>query len=119
EMETEVELRPALAPLLPVAVPSFEYFSREPWLVAYRLIRGEPLVHEDPAGVRDFLDALHTIDIDAVQAPRPDWLETYSERASEFRRVVLPVLDADERGAGEALLTETDTLTRFEPLLPH
>src|SRR6478735_8032838 len=63
EIEKEVALLPALAPLLPVAVPQFEYVSREPWLVVYRLIRGEPLVDEDPAGVRTFLDALHGIDV--------------------------------------------------------
>ena len=119
EIEKEVELLPALAPLLPVEVPRFEYVSREPWLVAYRFIRGEPLVDEDPDCVRAFLDALHGIDVDAVPAPRPDWLETYREQAEEFRRLVLPLLDADERGSGEALLAETETLTGFEPALTH
>jgi aminoglycoside phosphotransferase (APT) family kinase protein len=119
EIEREVELLPALAPLLPVAVPQFEYVSRQPWLVAYRLIRGEPLVAEDPKGVRAFLDALHAVDIDAVPAHRPDWLETYREQGDEFRRVVLPLLDADERSRGEALLAEIETLTGFRPALTH
>jgi len=119
EIEKEVALLPALAPLLPVEVPQFEYVSREPWLVAYRLIRGKPLVDEDPAGVRAFLEALHAIDIDAIRAPRPDWLEEYREQADEFRRRVFPLLDADERSRGDAFLAEVETLTGFEPVLTH
>jgi aminoglycoside phosphotransferase (APT) family kinase protein len=118
EIEKEVELLPALAPHLPVEVPAFEYVSREPWLVVYPLIRGEPLTSEN-SGVRAFLDALHAVDVDAVRAPRPDWLETYREQADEFRRVVLPLLDADERPGGEALLAEVETLTGFQPVLTH
>jgi aminoglycoside phosphotransferase (APT) family kinase protein len=119
EIEHEVELLPVLAPFLPVEVPRFEYVSRDPWLVAYRLIRGEPLVDEDPEGVRAFLHALQAVDVEAVPAPRPDWLETYREQADEFRRVVLPLLDADERPRGEALLAEVETLTGFRPAVTH
>ena len=119
EIEQEVELLPVLAPLLPVKVPQFEYVSREPWLVAYRLIQGEPLVAEDPDGGRAFLDALHAVDVDEVPAQRPDWLETYRQQAVEFRRVVLPLLDPDERPRGEALLAEVETLTGFRPALTH
>jgi aminoglycoside phosphotransferase (APT) family kinase protein len=119
EIEREVELLPVLGPLLPVEVPRFEYVSRQPWLVAYRLIRGEPLVDEDPDGVRAFLETLHAVDVDAVPADRPDWLETYREQGDEFRRVVLPLLDADERSLGEALLGEIETLTGFQSALTH
>jgi aminoglycoside phosphotransferase (APT) family kinase protein len=119
EIEQEVALLPVLAPLLPVEVPQFEYVSRDPWLVAYRLIRGEPLVAEDPDGVRAFLDALHAVDVDNIPAPRPDWLETYIRQAEEFRRVVLPLLDPDERSRGEALLEEVETLAGFRPALTH
>ena len=119
ELEKEVALLPALAPLLPVAVPQFEYVSREPWLVVYRFIRGEPLADEDPDGVRAFLDALHGIDVDGFPAPRPDWLETYRELAEEFRTKVVPLLDADERASGEAVLAQVETLTGFEPALTH
>ena len=119
EIEQEVELLPALAPLLPVDVPQFEYVSRDPWLVAYRFIHGRPLVDEDPEGVRGFLDALHAVDVDDVPAQRPDWLETYRRQADEFRRVVLPLLDPDERPRGEALLAEVETLTGFRPALTH
>jgi aminoglycoside phosphotransferase (APT) family kinase protein len=119
EIEQEVELLPVLAPLLPVEVPQFEYVSREPWLVAYRLIRGEPLVAEDPEGVRAFLEALHAVEIEDVPAQCPDWLDTYRRQADEFRRVVLPLLDADERAHGEALLAEVETITGFRPALTH
>lgn len=119
EIEHEVELLPVLAPLLPVEVPQFEYVSRGPWLVVYSLIRGEPLVAEDPDGVRAFLDALHAVDVDSVPAPRPDWLEEYRRQADEFRRVVVPLLDADERSRGEALLAEVETLVGFRPALTH
>jgi aminoglycoside phosphotransferase (APT) family kinase protein len=119
EIEKEVELLPPLAPLLPVDVPQFEYVSREPWLVAYRFIAGEPLVDEDPDGVRGFLEALHAIDVDAVPAPRPDWLETYRAHSDDWRRTVLPLLDLDERPRGEALLAEIETLTEFDPALTH
>jgi aminoglycoside phosphotransferase (APT) family kinase protein len=119
EIEKEAALLPALASLLPVEVPRFDYVSREPWLVAYRFIEGEPLVAEDPAGVRTFLQALHAIEVGEVAAPRPDWLETYREQANEFRRLVLPLLDVDERRGGEALLAETETLVGFDPVLTH
>jgi aminoglycoside phosphotransferase (APT) family kinase protein len=119
EIEHEVELLPVLAPLLPVDVPRFEYVSREPWLVAYPLIRGDPLVAEDPDGVRAFLEALHAVDVDSVPAQRPEWLETYRAQADEFRRVVLPLLDLDERSHGEGLLAEVETLTGFRPALTH
>lgn len=119
EIEREVDLLPVLAPLLPVEIPRFEHVSREPWLVVYRLVRGEPLVYEDPDGVRAFLDALHTVDVDRVPASRPDWLEEYRRQADEFRRVVLPLLDPDERSRGEALLAEVETLAGFRPALTH
>ena len=118
EVEKEVELLPDLASQLPVEVPCFEYVSRDPWLVVYPLIRGEPLT-DAADGVRVFLDALHAVGLDSVRAPRPDWLETYREQADEFRRLVLPLLDADERPGGAALLAEVETLTGFEPALTH
>jgi aminoglycoside phosphotransferase (APT) family kinase protein len=119
EIAHEVALLPVLGPLLPVEVPQFEYVSRQPWLVVYRLIRGNPLVDEDAEGVRAFLDALHAVEVDDVPAPRPDWLETYRQQAAEFRRAVLPLLDPDERSRGEALLAEVETLTGFQPALTH
>ena len=85
----------------------------------YRLIAGEPLRDEDPEGVRAFLDALHSFDVGAIDAPRPDWRDIYRAHAADWRRLVLPLLDVDERPAGETLLQEIETLTGFEPALVH
>ena len=119
ELEKEIRLLPSIADRLPVQIPRFAQVSREPLYVAYPLIRGERYENEDPLGVRAFLDALHTVPIDEAPAPHPDWLETYTEQADEFRRVVLPLLDPDERSRGEALLAEVETLTGFRPVLTH
>lgn len=119
ELEKEIALLPAIADRLPVQVPRFAQISREPLYVGYPLIRGRPYVNEDPSGVRTFLAALHGIPVDEVPAPHPDWLETYRRQADEFRRVVLPLLDPDERSRGEAMLAEVETLTGFSPALTH
>ncbi len=119
QLEREIVLLPVLEPLLPVAVPRFEQVSREPWFVVYRLIRGEPMEDEDPDGLRAFLDALHSLDVAGLPAQRPDWREIYRAHAADWRRVVLPLLDPDERVRGEALLAEIETLTGFEPALVH
>src|SRR5262245_35810958 len=58
-LEAEVALLPVLEAALPVEVPRFELVSPEPPFVAYRLLRGMPLVDEDGDGVRAFLEALH------------------------------------------------------------
>ena len=97
EIEQEVELLPALGPLLPVEVPQFEYVSREPWLVAYRFIRGEPLVDEDPDGVRAFLDALH-----ADEQPRGEALLTEVETLTGFR----PALTHSDLGPTHLLVRD-------------
>jgi aminoglycoside phosphotransferase (APT) family kinase protein len=119
ELGKEILLLPAIADRLPVQVPRFTHVSHEPLYVGYPLIPGDRYANEDPPGVRAFLDALHAIPVDEVPAPHPDWLETYRGQADEFRRVVLPLLDADERARGEALLAETETLTGFRPALTH
>jgi aminoglycoside phosphotransferase (APT) family kinase protein len=119
ELEKEIQLLPAIADRLPVRVPRFALVSREPLYVIYPLIRGERHVDEDPIGVRAFLDALHAVPVDDAPAPHPDWLETYREQADGFRRVVLSLLDPDERGRGEAMLAEAETLTGFRPALTH
>ncbi|HUZ15720.1 MAG TPA: phosphotransferase [Gaiellaceae bacterium] len=119
ELAKEARLLPALAPALPVEVPRFEHVSREPWFVVYRLIEGEPLRDEDPDGVRAFLEALHSFDASALDVPRPEWRDIYRRHAEDWRRLVLPLLDADERRSGEALLEEIETLTGYEPALVH
>ena len=88
-------LLPAIAPALPVDVPSFEHISRDPLFVGYRVIRGEPLVDEDAEGVRAFLEALHALDPSGLPVERPDWVEAYRDQCAEFERLVLPLLDTD------------------------
>lgn len=119
ELEKEIGLLPALRAALPIDIPCFDRISRDPFFVAYRLITGEPLRDEDPEGVRAFLDALHSFDTEEIPVPRPDWLEIYRGHVQDWRGVVLPLLDVDERAAGEALLEEIETLTGFVPVLVH
>ncbi len=115
----EIGLLPALAPALPVEIPSFEQASREPPFVVYRLIHGAPLRDEDPDGVRAFLAALHSFDASALDVARPEWRGIYRGHAEDWRRIVLPLLDADERTRAEQLFREIETLTGYEPALVH
>jgi aminoglycoside phosphotransferase (APT) family kinase protein len=118
-LEVEIVLLPALAPALPVNVPRFEHISREPLFVGYRLIRGEPLVDADAAGVRAFLEALHAFDPSGLPVERPDWVEAYRDQCAEFERLVLPLLDKDRQEQAERLFSEAETLVDFEPALVH
>jgi len=119
KLAKEACLLPSLSPALSVEIPQFKYVSEEPAFVVYRLIRGEPLRDQDPDGVRSFLEALHSFDPAGLELPRPDWLEAWHENTTAFRRVVLPLLDSDERARGDALLREIETLTGFTPALTH
>lgn len=119
ELEKEIELLPALAPALPVAVPRLEQVSRRPLFVVYRLIHGTPLRDEDPCGVRAFLDALHSFDVGALAVPRPHWQESFRAHVEGWRDVVMPLLDGDERSMAQGLLADVETLTGFEPALVH
>ena len=118
-LELEIVLLPALAPALPVNVPSFEHVSRNPLFVGYRLIRGEPLVDEDTDGVYAFLEALHAFDTSGLPVERPDWVETYRDQCAEFERLVLPFLDEDRRPQARRLFGDVETLVDFEPVLLH
>ena len=112
-------LLPALAPALPVAVPSFEHISRDPFFVGYRLIRGEPLVDEDAAGVRAFLEALHAFDTAGLPVEHPDWVQAYRNQCAEFERLVFPLFDKDRHAEAKGLFAETETLEDFKPVLLH
>ena len=118
-LEVEIVLLPALAPALPVAVPSFEHISHEPLFVGYRVIRGEPLVDEDADGVRSFLEALHAFDPSGVPLEHPDWVEAYRSQCAEFERLVLPHLDEDRHAAAKRLFADAETLVGFTPVLLH
>ena len=118
-LEVEIELLPTIAPRLPVAVPAFEHVSREPLFVAYRLIRGTPLVDEDGDGVRAFLAALHDVDTSGLRLERSDWIEAYRDQCAEFERLVFPVLDKPLRTRSKRLFDEVETLVGFTPALLH
>jgi len=118
-LEVEIALLPAVAPVPPVAVPAFEHVSREPFFVAYRLLRGSPLVDEAAEDVRAFLEALHAFDPAGLPVDRPDWIEAYRLQCSEFERLVLPIVDRDLRPQAARLFAEAETLTGFEPALLH
>ena len=119
QLEKEMAVLPSLASALPVKIPQFESVSRDPWFVVYPLIHGESLRDEDPEGVRAFLDALHSFDVGDLPVPRPEWREIYRAHADDWRRLVLPLLDVDERRPAEALLEEVETLTGFGTVLVH
>jgi aminoglycoside phosphotransferase (APT) family kinase protein len=118
-LELEIAVLPVLAPALPVDVPSFEFVSRDPLFVGYRLIRGEPLVDEDAGGVRTFLEALHTLDRGALPVARLDWIEAYPAQCAEFERLVLPLIEKDRRAEAKRLFDDVETLVDFEPALLH
>lgn len=118
-LEREIVLLPAIAPALPVDVPSFEHLSRDPLFVGYRLIRGEPLVDEDAEGVRAFLEALHALDPSGLPVDHGDWVEAYRDQCAEFERLVLPLLDNDRRPEAMRLFGEAETLVDFKPALLH
>ena len=118
-LEAEIAFLPRLAAALPVAVPAFEIVSREPPFVAYRLIEGTPHAGEDPAGVRAFLDALHSLDPDELPIGRSDWVASYRKQCDEFTRAVLPLVPEPEHDAALELFAEADTLTGFVPALVH
>ena len=118
-LELEIAVLPVLAPALPADVPSFEYVSRDPLFVGYRLIRGEPLVDADADGVRTFLEALHGLDPSGFPVEHPDWVEAYRAQCAEFERLVLPLLDKDLRPQAKRLFSGAETLVDFEPVLLH
>jgi aminoglycoside phosphotransferase (APT) family kinase protein len=118
-LEAEAVFLPRLAAALPVDVPRFEHVSHEPSFVAYALIRGTPLVGEDPDGVRAFLAALHAFDPAGLPIERPDWRERFHEQCARLERDVLPLVDPADRPRALALFAEVETLTGFEPVFIH
>jgi aminoglycoside phosphotransferase (APT) family kinase protein len=118
-LEAEIVFLPRLAAALPVAVPRFEHVSHEPPFVAYALIRGTPLVDEDPEGVRAFLDALHRFDHAGLPVERRDWREVFREKCARLEHDVLPLLEPADRTRALALFAEVESLTGFEPTFIH
>jgi aminoglycoside phosphotransferase (APT) family kinase protein len=115
-VRAEAMLLPRLAPRLPVAVPQFEIVVFDDVsYVAYRKLRGEPLrsgIDSAPLGaaVAAFLAALHALPVEGMRER--------IEVVPEFRRRVLPLLDADERSLGESLLRDASSAD-FDAALVH
>jgi len=118
-LEVEIALLPTVAAALPVAVPSFEYVSRDPLFVGYPVIRGRSLVDEDSDGVRAVLEALHALDPTVLPLGVTDWVDAYRRQCAEFERLVFPVGDGDTRRRAQQLFDEVETLVGFEPVLLH
>ena len=118
-LEVEIALLPAIAPALPVAVPSFEHVSRDPLFVGYRLIRGEPLVDEDADGVRAFLEALHALDPSGLPWSVPTGSRPTATSARSSNGSCFPSLDEDLALRARRLFGDVETLVGFEPALLH
>ena len=118
-LELEIELLPTLAPALPVAVPVFEHVLREPLCVAYRMLRGTPLVDEDGDGMRAFLDALHAFDASGLGIEPANWVEAHRNQCVEFERLVRPLLERGLHAHAQRLFDEVETLVGFSPALLH
>ncbi len=115
---SEARLLRRLAPALPVPVPR-PIRTGKRWMLLRRL-GGSPI--DERAGATlgeelgDFLLALHSFPLDEALA-----LGVHDRRVIDvrrYRRDVLPLLDADERAAGERLLAE-HARAAFEPALAH
>ena len=117
--ETEIALLPVLAGTLPVDVPRFEHASRNPPFAIYQLIRGTPLVDEDPVGVRAFLESLHSLEVATLPVEPVNWVESYKAQCGAFEELVFPLLNDAVRRKARALFDEVDSLTGFEPALIH
>jgi aminoglycoside phosphotransferase (APT) family kinase protein len=118
-LRMEIALLPSLAASLPVQIPRFDYICSEPLFVGYHVIHGAPLRNEDAEGVRTFLDALHSFDATAFPVEQPDWIPSYRAQCAEFERLVVPLLDIDQRPAASRLFGEVETLSGFDPVLLH
>ena len=125
QVRREVALMPWLAPLLPLSAPVPRVVSEEPLIVRHALIAGEVCPGRSAAhgrAVGQFLRALHGVDpAEAVAHGARDASATFAE-AQEIRDrmavEVLPLLPADDRGLGEALL-ERMAVPPPDPRLVH
>lgn len=109
-LAVEARLLPRLAPLLPLTVPvPLVVLDEQPWRLRHRLVPGQPVTPDrltaaDGRRVGEFLRALHDV-------PPPVWEGSGVGRDTEGLRLldelaqqVAPLLPADLRGTGLALL---------------
>src|SRR5204863_6977081 len=103
----EARLLQRLAPVVPLPIPRPVRTGRR-WMLSRRIAGSAIDERADAAlgdALGDFLVALHGFPLDETRAlgVLEDRREIDVER---FRRIVLPLLDEDERAAGERLLAE-------------
>ncbi|WP_255308143.1 phosphotransferase [Streptomyces marincola] len=110
-LRAETRLMPWLARALPLAVPVPRVAFDDPLVVRHALVPGRPLTapgagHGRALGA--FLRALHAVDTaEAVRHGAPSARAAREERAAhaaDFRARVLPLLPADRRASGAAVL---------------
>lgn len=108
-LEVETRLMPRLAPLLPLAVPVPVVVDTDPWRTRHALVPGEPATPDlldatDGRRIGTFLRRLHDVLPDTWTGTG---LGTDADRTHEvdlMGSTVLPLLPADLRDAGAALL---------------
>ena len=115
QLRRETRLMPWLAPRLPLPVPVPEVVSDEPLVVRHVLVPGEPLTRREHAREhgRDlgrFLRALHDSPADEASRfgvpTRPP-----GDTVARFEAEVVPLLPAERRDTGHALLAAARRLT--------
>jgi aminoglycoside 2''-phosphotransferase len=140
-LEREVRLLPAIADLLPVSVPRFEFVCDDPdggkRFVGYRAIPGVPL--DDPRVPKAqlpmlamqlgaFLEALHRFPV--AEAMRlgvqggtaQDWRQEYRGLYADMRAHVIPLLTVDEQARETARwedFLEDENCFHFQSALIH
>ncbi|TCO60886.1 aminoglycoside phosphotransferase [Actinocrispum wychmicini] len=109
---------PRLAPRLPLPVPVPWVMSDDPVIVRHDLVPGEPLEHPTAAHGHTlgfFLRALHDCPVDdAIRhglKTSADAAGEHAEIVDRFRAQVVPMMPAEHRNAGLALLDEVGEWT--------
>ncbi len=127
-VEREIALLPELAPVLPVAVPRFEYVGRDVSYVGYRKLEGMPatsgLGQLTGISLGRFLAALHAFPVERARAlgvpffSPGTWREWLERFCADLRSRVLPLLAAGERVLAERLFDQAVGF-EFTPVLLH
>lgn len=120
----ETQLLPRVAPRLPLAVPEPVLLTSEPLLVRHQLVPGRPvdpdrLGSEDGRRVGGFLRALHDTTPDTWAGTRITRDAERLDQLTDLGEQVLPLLPAELRDAGGALLERCREATRTHAVLRH
>jgi aminoglycoside phosphotransferase (APT) family kinase protein len=128
----EIRFLPELADALSVAVPRFEFVSRQPVVVGYRKLEGTPLPGrpsvEVAGDVGRFLSELHSFPVERARhlgvagAGQDVWRADLESDLAEFRERVLPLLHSGERRTAGGMLDRFEGAGEsfaFAPALIH